>query len=102
MRMNTNTSECLNLSEKICRNLILKIGMADLGRARARARARAPAANSDSEQIIRTRRIYNEWTAPLNPARQNHIVQSLGMVCGWAVAQKCVNWPKCSQSGADL
>ena len=96
MRMNTNTSECLNLSEKIYVNPILKKSMADLGR------ARAPAANGDSGQIIGTRRIYNEWTAALSPARQNFIVQSLGMVWGSAVAPKYVKWPKCRQSGADL
>ena len=96
MRMKTNTSECLNLSEKIYTNPILKKGMADSGC------ARPPAANGDLGQIIGSRWIYNEWTAALNPARQNYIVQSLGMVWGSAVAQKCVNWPKCSQTGAHL
>ena len=96
MRMNTNTSVCLNLSERIYINPILKKSMADLGR------ARAPAANGDSGQIIETRRTYNEWTAALNPASQNYVVQSLGMVWGSAVAPNCVKWRKCSQSGADL
>ena len=85
MWMNRNTSECLNLSEKIYINPILKKGMADLGR------ARPPAANGDPGQIIGTRRIYNKWTAAVNLARQNHLVQSLGMVWGLAVALKCVN-----------
>ena len=67
--------------------------MADLGR------ARAPATNGDSGYIIGTRRIYNERIAALHPARQNYIVQSLGMVCGSAVAPKYVKWPKCSNLG---
>ena len=96
MRMNTNTSECLNLSEKIYINPILKKSMADFGR------ARAPAANGDSGEILGKRRIYNEWTAALNPGRQNYVVQSQGMVWGSAGAPKCVKWPKCSQSDADL
>ena len=96
MQMNTNTPECLNLSEKIYINPILKKGKADLGR------ARAAAANGNSGQTIGVGRIYNEWTAALNPARQNYIAESLGMVCGSAVAPKCVEWRKCSQSGADL
>ena len=52
--------------------------------------------------MIRTRRIYDEWTAESDPAHQKYIGLILRLSCGAAIPPKQRKWPKCSQSGADL
>ena len=52
--------------------------------------------------MIRTRRIYHEWTAESDPAHQKYIGLILRLSCGAAIPPKQRKWPKCSQSGADL